>query len=72
MKRRRIRHAAVALRDGGRWLILDNRTLTLVESSDVLGHYVPLYAFDHRGVRQFGTPQNTDQQIACVTCDPDL
>lgn len=70
LKPGRVRHAVVAIRDEGRWLVLDNRTLTLVESSDVLGHYVPLYAFDHRGVWQFGTPQKTDQKIASATCDP--
>ena len=71
MKPGRIRHAAVALRYDGRWLILDNRTLALVESRDVLGHYVPLYAFDHRGVRQFGTRQGPEQQIASATCELD-
>lgn len=69
MKPGRVRHAAVALRYEERWLILDNRTLALVESRDVLGHYVPLYAFDYRGVRQFGTPQGPGQKIAGATCD---
>jgi len=63
------RHAVVALRYEGRWLILDNRTLSLVDSSDVLGHYVPLYAMDERGVRQFGTPHAPEQKIASATCD---
>ena len=46
-------HAVVAVRNDARWLILDNRSMTLVESDDLLDRYVPLYALDHRGVRQF-------------------
>jgi predicted transglutaminase-like cysteine proteinase len=65
----RDRHAVIALRHEGQWLILDNRTLSLVDSSDVLGHYVPLYALDERGVRQFGTRQQPEQKVASVPCD---
>jgi predicted transglutaminase-like cysteine proteinase len=46
-------HAVVAVRDEGRWLILDNRSLALVESSELLRQYAPLYSLDHRGARQF-------------------
>ena len=46
-------HAVVAVREEGRWLILDNRSLALVESSALLRQSAPLYSLDHRGVRQF-------------------
>ena len=42
-----------AVLNGGRWLILDNRSLALADSHELLGQYIPLYALDHRGVRQF-------------------
>jgi predicted transglutaminase-like cysteine proteinase len=46
-------HAVVAVRDDGHWLILDNRSLALVESRDLRDSYLPLYMLDQRGVRQF-------------------
>jgi hypothetical protein len=50
-------HAVVAVRHAGRWLILDNRSLILVESSDVAAHYIPLNVLDQQGVREFvGAP----------------
>jgi predicted transglutaminase-like cysteine proteinase len=45
-------HLAVLVRDGERWLILDNRTLTLVEST-ATRQYAPLREFDENGVRDF-------------------
>jgi predicted transglutaminase-like cysteine proteinase len=63
LKPRPLRHAVVALRHEGRWLVLDNRTLRLVESSAVLGHYQPLYALDRRGVWQFGKPQGPEEKL---------
>jgi predicted transglutaminase-like cysteine proteinase len=47
-------HAVVTVRYGDRWLILDNRTLVLVDSA-YARHYNPLFVLDHRGVRAFGT-----------------
>lgn len=50
-------HAILAIRaEKGLWLLLDNRTLMLVESSMALGHYDPLYELDQNGVRQFVLP----------------
>ena len=50
-------HAVVAVRNAGRWLILDNRSSILVDSSDVTAQYIPLNVLDHRGVREFvGAP----------------
>jgi predicted transglutaminase-like cysteine proteinase len=48
-------HAVLAVRDDGHWLILDNRSMRLVEdtrSSDLM----PLFALDAGGVREFGGP----------------
>jgi predicted transglutaminase-like cysteine proteinase len=50
-------HAVVAVRHAGRWLILDNRSSILVESSDVAAHYIPLNVLDQQGAREFvGAP----------------
>jgi predicted transglutaminase-like cysteine proteinase len=59
IKSAQVRHMVLAVREDGRWLILDNRTSEVVNSID-LGAYEPLYVFDYRGMRQFvvsGAPQ---------------
>jgi predicted transglutaminase-like cysteine proteinase len=48
-------HAVLAVRDNGRWLILDNRHLLLVETSGVQ-HFTPLFAIDRNGVSLFAAP----------------
>jgi predicted transglutaminase-like cysteine proteinase len=45
-------HLAVLVRDGERWLILDNRMLTLVDST-AAHQYAPLHEFDENGVRDY-------------------
>jgi predicted transglutaminase-like cysteine proteinase len=45
-------HLVVLVRDNDRWIILDNRTLTLVDSI-VAQQYEPLNEFDANGVRDF-------------------
>jgi predicted transglutaminase-like cysteine proteinase len=45
-------HAAVAAHVDGQWLILDNRTLTLVRDTDIT-RAIPEYVLDHQGVRRF-------------------
>ena len=45
-------HAVVATRVDGRWLILDNRTLTLVRDTDVK-RAIPEFVLDHEGVKRF-------------------
>jgi predicted transglutaminase-like cysteine proteinase len=45
-------HAVVAVRVDQQWLILDNRTLTLVRDVDVT-RAIPEFALDDRGVRRF-------------------
>ena len=59
-------HAVVVVREAGRWVILDNRTLELVDSRD-LRDYLPLFALDHRGVGQFVLPPAPG--IAAGPCD---
>lgn len=46
-------HAVLAARDDGKWLMLDNRSMTLVEDRYSLD-LTPLYALEANGVRQFG------------------
>src|ERR1700728_4488571 len=45
-------HAMVATRVDGQWLILGNRTLTLVRDSDVT-RAIPNFVLDHEGVKRF-------------------
>ena len=45
-------HAAVATRVDGQWLILDNRTLTLVRDTDVT-RAIPEFLLDHEGGKRF-------------------
>jgi predicted transglutaminase-like cysteine proteinase len=46
-------HAVVAVHYKDEWLILDNRTLRIVNVEET--HYYPLLALDHEGVRTFAT-----------------
>ena len=57
-------HAAVAARVDGRWLILDNRTLTLVRDTDVT-RAIPEFVLDHEGVKAFqlGRSNSTNWQL---------
>jgi predicted transglutaminase-like cysteine proteinase len=59
-------HAVVAVRDGARWLVLDNRTLVLADSRK-LRDYQPLYTLDHRGVRRFVQPSGPE--MAGLSCE---
>jgi predicted transglutaminase-like cysteine proteinase len=45
-------HAAVATRVDGQWLMLDNRTLTLVRDTEVT-RAIPEFVLDHEGVKRF-------------------
>ena len=51
--RRRTNHVVVAVHLGEEWLILDNLTLIMINSSDAR-HYRPLFVLDHRGVGVVG------------------
>jgi predicted transglutaminase-like cysteine proteinase len=46
-------HAVVAVHYNAEWLILDNRTLRIINAEET--HYYPLLALDHEGVRTFAT-----------------
>lgn len=48
-------HAVLAVRLDGRWLVLDNRRAAPLETAD-LGHFLPLFALDSRGVNVFAAP----------------
>lgn len=47
-------HAVVAVRYEQRWLILDNRTMAILDAEDVR-HYRPLFALDQQGARTIAT-----------------
>jgi len=51
--RRRTNHAVVAVHVDEEWLILDDSTLIMANSSDAR-HYRPLFVLDHRGIGVFG------------------
>jgi phage-related protein len=48
----------VATRVDGQWLILDNRTLTLVRDTDVT-RAIPQFVLDHEGVKRFNWASQT-------------
>jgi predicted transglutaminase-like cysteine proteinase len=48
-------HAVLAVRENGRWLVLDNRHPLLVETT-ALPQFTPLFALDHEGVSLFAAP----------------
>jgi predicted transglutaminase-like cysteine proteinase len=48
-------HAVTAARLDGRWLILDNRRMAMVEDGNVR-NYQPLFVIDQYGVRQYVAP----------------
>jgi predicted transglutaminase-like cysteine proteinase len=49
-EKREIGHAVVAVRYEQRWLILDNRTMSILDADDVRD-YRPLFALDQQGTR---------------------
>jgi hypothetical protein len=53
-------HAAVATRVDGQWLILDNRTLTLVRDTDIT-RAIPEFVLDHEGVKRFNRVSRNQQ-----------
>jgi predicted transglutaminase-like cysteine proteinase len=67
-------HAVVAVRNDRRWIILDNRSLSLVDSDEILDRYIPLFVLDQHGVRQFVLPKpmakGTDA-IDAAACNSD-
>jgi predicted transglutaminase-like cysteine proteinase len=62
--KRQLDHAIVTVLLDSQWLILDNRTLIMVEAREAL-NYAPLVVMDERGVRQF---VNIECDTAGVEC----
>jgi predicted transglutaminase-like cysteine proteinase len=56
-------HAAVATRVDGQWLILDNRTLTLVRDTDVT-RAIPEFVLDHEGVKRFNWASRNQRVVS--------
>ncbi len=56
-------HAVAAARVNDEWLILDNRTHTLVRDTDIT-RTTPVFVLDHKGVRRFNLPNRTQQSAA--------
>jgi predicted transglutaminase-like cysteine proteinase len=56
-------HAVTGVRHDGRWLMLDNRHDVLLENKDA-GHFMPLFALDHEGVKLFAVPYDKPPTIA--------
>ena len=51
--KRDVTHAVVAVRDGLDWLVLDNRTMTILRATDL--PYRPLFALDQYGSHSIAT-----------------
>ena len=49
---RQAEHEILAVRDGQKWLILDNLTMAMLDAEQVR-HYYPLFVMDYRGARAF-------------------
>ena len=52
--KREVGHAVVAVRYEQRWLILDNRTMAILDAGDV-HYYRPLFALDQQGTHTLAT-----------------
>lgn len=63
-------HVVVAVRNDAQWFILDNRSLALVESGELLDHMLPLFTLGHRGVGQFAPPSGP--VAAAPPCQADV
>ena len=58
-------HAVLAVRQGGHWLVLDNRRSVILEDGESR-HLVPLFAIDREGVKLFAAPYASRQSPAAV------
>jgi predicted transglutaminase-like cysteine proteinase len=52
--KQQVGHAIVAVRYEQRWLILDNRTMAILDAADIR-HYRPLFTLDQRGTHTIAT-----------------
>jgi predicted transglutaminase-like cysteine proteinase len=58
-------HAVVAARVEDKWIVLDNRRLTLIEDID-MPRVVPLFVLDHEGVKRFAPATIADATTAAA------
>jgi predicted transglutaminase-like cysteine proteinase len=58
-------HAILAVRDGEKWLLLDNRRLVLLEDHELRG-VQPLFALNRDGVREFTPTALADARAASL------
>lgn len=58
-------HAVAAVRDNGRWLILDNRTLAIRGDGDI-AEFNPLFAMDDTGVRRIAPAPKSAPAVAAT------
>jgi len=56
-------HAVLAVRQGGHWLVLDNRRSVILEDAESR-HLVPLFAIDREGVKLFAAPYAERRKLA--------
>ena len=49
---RQAEHEVLAVRDGPKWLILDNLTMAMLDAEQIR-HYSPLFVMDYHGARAF-------------------
>ena len=59
-------HAVVTARNEGNWLILDNRSMTIVDSRVLLDRYLPIFMLDRSGVRQFPPQVAQNSHASCA------
>ena len=59
-------HAVLAVRVDGKWLLLDNRRLVLIEDKAMARNMVPLFVFDESGVKRFSTSLAQAQQLSAA------
>jgi hypothetical protein len=64
-------HAILAVRDGEKWLLLDNRRLVLLEDSE-LQQVEPLFALNRDGVREFTPSAIADIRTAAAAAPSSL
>ena len=58
------KHLVASVRDGSRWIILDNRTMLLIDSRDE-PDYAPLLEFERDGVWRFVSPSPNVADLPC-------
>jgi predicted transglutaminase-like cysteine proteinase len=59
-------HAVLAVREDGRWLVLDNRSNLMLEPTE-LTSLTPLFTLDHRGVSMFAAPYAPRRTVDTTT-----